>query len=143
MLEFIVKANARQRRKTLRNCMAISLRTDGSVHRMQIHNDHLQAKIIHPDASDSLYFLGFGESEDPGAKGYLAAIKQACQPLSWDDVLIRTSSLVTDGENMNTGAKNGLWVFLFEERLQSSSYLPLQSIWHGNQLPKLFPEYED
>ena len=96
---------------------------------MQIHNDHLQAKVIHPDGSDSLYFLGFGESEDRGTKGYLAAIKQACEPLSWDDVFSGTSSLVTDDQNMNTGAKNGLWVLCDEKRLQSSSYLLLLKIW--------------
>ena len=77
--------------------------------RMRIHNDNLQAKVVHSDGSDSLYFLGFGESENRGAKDYLAAIKQACEPLSWDDVLSRSSSLVKDDKNMNTSAKNGLW----------------------------------
>ena len=105
MLDCIVKADASQMRNTLTYCLANSLRTDGSVDRMQIHNDHLQAKVIHPDRSDSLYFLRSGESENWGAKGYQAAVKQACEPLSWDNVFSRSSSLVTDGENMNSGAK--------------------------------------
>ena len=98
MLDYIVKADASQMRNNLTNCLANSLRTDGSVDIIEIHNDHLQAKFIHQDGNDSLYFLGFGESENRGAKGYLAAIKQACELLSRDDVFSRTSSFVTDGE---------------------------------------------
>ena len=94
MLDCIVKADASQTRNTLTNCLAISLEADGSVDRMQMHNDHWQAKVTHPDGSDSLYFLEFDESENRGAKGYLSAIKQACEPLSWDDVFSRSSSLV-------------------------------------------------
>ena len=45
--------------------------------------------VIHPERSDSLYFLGFGASEDRGTKGYLAAIK-ACEPLSTDYIFSRT-----------------------------------------------------
>ena len=36
---------------------------------------------------------------------------------------------MTDGENINTGAKNGLWALCDEGRSQSSSDLPLLKIW--------------
>ena len=64
------------------NSLAVSLRTDGAVDRMQIHNNHLGAKVIHQDGSDSTFFVGFGESQNGGAKGYLEAIMEACRPLS-------------------------------------------------------------
>ena len=94
---------------------------------MQIHKNHLEAKVVHQDGSDSLYFLGFGESEESGAKEYLAAIMEACSPLSWDDLFGKTSSFVTDGEN--TGAKNGLWALCDDYRKKSNSNLPLIKIW--------------
>ena len=78
MLEFIVKADANQMSNTLRDCLTISLRTDGSMDQMQIHKNNLQANVVHPDGSDSLYFHAFGESDDRGAKCYLAAIKKSC-----------------------------------------------------------------
>ena len=80
------ESRCKSNEKHLTNCLAISVRTYWSVDRMQIHNDHLQANLIHPDRSDSLYFLGFGESEKWGAKGYLAARKQACKSLLWEDI---------------------------------------------------------
>ena len=104
--------------------MLISLRTDGSVDRIQIHNNHLQAKVTHQEGSSSLYFLGFGESEDRGAKGYLATMKEACKPLSWYDVFSRMSSFVTDGGDMNTGAQNGLWHSVIMKELNQASSCP-------------------
>eukprot|EP00795_Rhopilema_esculentum_P013325 gene13325-4171_t len=108
--------------------LAVPMRTDGAVDRMQIHNIHLEAKVVHQDGNDSLYFHGFGESEK-GAKGYLAAIMEACSPLSWNDLFGKTSSFVTDGDNMNTGAKNGLWALYDDYRKKSNSNLPLIKIW--------------
>ena len=113
----------------LQQSLAVSIRTDGAVDRMQIYNNHLEAKVVHKDGSDSLHFLGFGESEKRRAKGYLAAIMEACSPLSWDDLFGKTSSFVTDGENMNTGAKNGLWTLCDDKRKRSNSNLPLIKIW--------------
>ena len=138
MLCFVVNADMKQMSDALNDCLAISLRIDGSANRIQIHNNRLQAKVIHQDRGSSLYFLGFGDSEDRGVKRYLTAIKEACKPLSWYDVFSYTSSFVTDGENMNTGARNGLWALCDNERAQSSSELPLLQIWcagHRINLP--------
>lgn len=74
--------------EVLKNSLAISLRSDGAVDRMQIHNNHLGAKVIHQDGSDSTFFLGFGESQNSG-DGYLEAIMEACRPLSWESCLAR------------------------------------------------------
>lgn len=54
-----------------------------------------------------------------------------CSPLSWDDLFGRTSSFVTDGENMNIGAKNGLWALCDDYRNKSSSNLPPIKIWYA------------
>ena len=129
LLDFIVKADLKGMGEVLTNSLAVSLRTDGAVDRMQIHNNHLGAKVIHQDGSDSTFFLGFGESQNGGAKGYLEAIMEACRPLSWESLFGKTSSLVTDGENMNTGSRNGLWALADRYRRDSSSDLPLIKIW--------------
>ena len=60
LLDFIVKADLKGMGEVLTNSLAISLRTDGAVDRMHIHNNHLGAKVIHQDGSDSTFFLGFG-----------------------------------------------------------------------------------
>ena len=118
----------------LQQSLAVSMRTDGAVDRMQIHNNHLEAKVVHQDGSDSLHFLGFGESEERRAKGYLAAIMEACSPLSWDDLCVMTSTFVTDGKNMNTGAKNGNWALCDDTRKKSNSNLPLIKIWCAHRI---------
>ena len=128
LLDFVVKADLKGMGEVFTNSLAMSLRTDGAVDRMHIHNNHLGAKVIHQDGSDSTFFLGFGESPSGGAKGYLEAIMEACRPLSWESLFSKTSSLVTDGENMNTRSRNGPWALCDGYRRDSSSDLPLIKI---------------
>ena len=62
---------------------------------------------------------------------------EACRPLSWESLFGKTSSLVTDGKNMNTGSRNGLWALCDSYRRDSSSDLSLIKIWcaaHGINL---------
>ena len=75
MLDCIVKADVSQMRNTLTNSLAIALRTGGSVDRMQIHNYHLQAKVIHPDGSDT-----FGESENQDLVNHKIGLPNATWP---------------------------------------------------------------
>ena len=90
--------------------LAVSLRFDGSIDRMQLDNEHVMAHIVEKNGNDKLIFLGFSEPPERGARGSLMAIQAAVnQTLDWDTVFGRVSSLASDGENKNTGVKNGLW----------------------------------
>lgn len=130
LLQCIVDTNKPQIKNQLNNSLAISLRVDGSVDRSQIHNNHIMANVINKDGSESLLFLGFSETKTRGATGYLQSLKDATERLiSWDELLSKTSSIVTDGENLNTGEAGGLWALMQAERDKSSSNLPLLKIW--------------
>ena len=58
-LESIVHADLGNLKKKLDNCLAISLRLDGSVDRTQVDNIHVLAKIITDSGDAELIFLGF------------------------------------------------------------------------------------
>ena len=110
--------------------LAVSLRFDGSINRMQLDNEHVMAHIVEKNANDKLIFLGFSELPERGARGSLMAIQSAFnQTLDWDIVFGKVSSLASDGENKNTGVKNGLWSKLDEMRKESSTDLPLLKLW--------------
>ena len=110
--------------------LAVSLRFDGSIDRMQLDNEHVMAHIVEKNGNDKLIFLGFSEPPERGARGSLMAIQAAVnQTLDWDTVFGKVSSLASDGENKNTGVKNGLWSKLDEMRKESSTELPLLKLW--------------
>ena len=89
--------------------LAVSLRFDGSIDRMQLDNEHVMAHIVEKNGNDKLIFLGFSEPPERGARGSLMAIQAAVnQTLDWDTVFGKVSSLASDGENKNTDVKNGL-----------------------------------
>ena len=53
---------------------------------------------------------------------------KGCAP--WNDLMKVTSSIVTDGESLNSGDRNGLWKKLEEEKaLHDSSHGPLLKVW--------------
>ena len=129
-LDCIVQSNHKSLHDQLSvNALAISLRTDGSVDRTQIHNNNVMAKVIHKDGRDSLIFLGFAERKERGAQGYLAGMKRAIDPVTkWEKLFKKCTSIVTDGKNMNTGAHNELWALCQKERDASGTNLPLLKI---------------
>lgn len=59
------------------------------------------------------------------------AVKEAFKANVPDSNLIfrKTSSVCTDGTNLNTGEKNGLWALLEGEIKKSGSKIPLTKIW--------------
>ena len=57
-------------------------------------------------------------------------MKKAIDPvIKWEQLFKKCTSVVTDGENMNTGAHNGLWALCQKERDASGTNLPLLKIW--------------
>ena len=72
--------------------------------------------------------------------GYVQCIQHATKPVQpWNDLMKVTSSIVTDGESLNSGERNGLWKKLEEEKsFHDSSHGPLIKIWcaaHRSNLP--------
>lgn len=130
LLSTIVSADMVNLKKEMFSALAISLRVDGSVDRMQIDNIHVMAKIVSKDGEEKLVFLGFDEPEERGAEGYLGAVISAIRRSGLDpnEVLHSLSSIVTDGEAMNTGHKRGLWALIDKHRMENGDP-PLLKIW--------------
>lgn len=126
-LDCIVKSDLARFVSSLKNSLALSLRVDGSVDRMQHHNIYVLANVIYKDTSMSTVFLGFKVPKDGKALAYFESVKEVIGDiLPWEEFLLLMSSIVTDGENLNSGDENGLWV-----RIQRSDTAnkPILSIW--------------
>lgn len=117
--------------KKLNECIAISLRIDGSIDLTQIDKIYVMGKLINLDGSSELVFLGIGEQKKRFAAGLMLAVIDALKAIVVDPKLIlrKVSSVCTDGTNVNTGEKNSLWVLLDKEIKEAGSKIPLIKIW--------------
>ena len=122
-------------------------------------------KLISNAAEEELVFVGAREPKERGAEGLVNAIKEACKGCGKDSpeessndseeegsdkrdlpdessefVLYETSLIVTDGTNINSRARSGLWTLLEKlrsEKCPSDELVPLLKIWcavHCSQL---------
>jgi len=93
----------------LNKTLAISLRCDGSVDMMKIDKIYVLIKIINYEGNAELLFLGAEEPKDRGVKGMMQAIEDGCDKLfgegSFKKIILKTSSIVTDGAKCNTEKK--------------------------------------
>ena len=81
---------------------------DGSVERQQIDNKHVCVQIVTSQGDLINQFLGFSEPLQHGIAGYVQCIHEASKAiLPWNDLTRITSSVVTDGESLNSGDRNG------------------------------------
>lgn len=139
LLECIVAAHTTDVQKKLSNSLAISLRADGSVDRTQVDKIYVLAKIVTDTGAQETVFLGMAEQEERGAKGLYNAIKRGITDTvgNYESILLKTSSIVTDGASINTGEKSGLWRLMEEDAKVAGSDIPLVKIWcaaHRSQL---------
>ena len=103
--------------RELQNALAVSLHVDGSVDRQQMDKKHVCAHIVTTDGDVVQRFLGFSKPNEHGIMGYLQSIKDASQSIfQWNEIIQVTTSIVTDGESLNTGDRNGLWRKLEDEK---------------------------
>jgi hypothetical protein len=63
-LRCIFKFDLKRLRELFDNCLALSLKVDGSVDRMQINNIHLLSKVVLSDGDVRSCFIGFEEPEE-------------------------------------------------------------------------------
>ena len=131
-LSAIVLSEKEKLEDVLQNSLAVSLRFDGSVDRNQIDNEHVLAKTVNQKGEENLYFLGFEEPNERGAEGALTAIQNAVQKsVKWDSLFPNVSSLASDGTNLNSGARSGIWARLSQMRQlqENGKDVPLLKIW--------------
>ncbi len=77
--------------------------------RTQHHNVYVMGRIVKRDLTVSTLFLGFGVPESGDANGYFQCLKDVVKDtLTWEELFSLTTSIVTDGENLNLGKINGL-----------------------------------
>ena len=121
----------KQVKKELSEALAASLRVDGSVDRQQIDSKHICAQIVTAEGDVINRFLGFCEPVERGVTSYVQCVQEATKAVQpWNDLMKVTSSIVTDGESLNSGDRSGLWKKLEEEKaLHDSSHGPLLEVW--------------
>lgn len=134
LMTCIVEAERDVIKDKISTSLAISLRADGSIDRTQKDKIYVMAKIIGSDGIPELLFLGVAEQTQRGANGLLQAVLTAVKQNFGDQflneqVLQKISSICTDGTNVNTGDKGGLWKYLEDEIFKSGSNIQLIKIW--------------
>lgn len=131
LLSTIVKSHQKDFEKKITDCLAISLRIDGSIDLTQMDKIYVMGKIINLDGSLELVFFGIGEQKKRFANGLMDAVKEALnQVIDNPDIIFKkVSSICTDGANINIGEKNSLWTLLEAEIRKSGSDIPLNKVW--------------
>lgn len=129
-IDCIVQTDLEKVREIFRDSLAISLRVDGSTDRSRYHNVYVMASVIKSNATISTLFLGFKTPDKAKAIGYFECVKSvAGLIIPWYEFFNMVTSIVTDGENLNTGNLNGLCTKLYGERISVMPQLPLFSVW--------------
>lgn len=134
MLKQIVEADRENFKTQIKECLAISLRVDGSIDRSQKDKIYVLGKIVSKAGEKKLLFLGMSEQDESGAKGLCKATLRAMADIFSSEFLFSTilpkvSSICTDGTNVNTGEKGGLWYYLEQEIAKTKSNIPVIKIW--------------
>lgn len=96
----------------LQDCIALSLRTDGSVDRTNLDKIYTIAKVVTKTGDLVSMFLGIGVQKERKAIGLHKAVISTIEANGdglYKYCLKKMSSLVTDGAGINKGEHSGLW----------------------------------
>lgn len=131
LMKAIVQSYRNDFLQKINDCVAISLRIDGSIDFTHVDKIYVMAKLMYIDGSSELVFLGIGEQTERYSTGLMGAVMEAIKATVHDiDIIFRkVSSVVTDGTAMNTGEKNGLWTLIEAKTKKVGSKIPLIKIW--------------
>lgn len=133
LLTIIVESDKRQFQQKIENSIAVSIRVDGSVDRSQIDKIYIMLVLISADGSKDLNFIGISEQKTRGATGLFEAVKngiiESVGEAMYEIIMKKISSICTDGTNMNSGEKGGLWTLFEKEMQRIGSALYLLKIW--------------
>lgn len=134
LLTSIVEADTHHVKEKIRNCLAISLRVDGSVDRAQKDKIYIMAKIVTSKGDPELLFMGVKEQVKPKAVGLLETVILCLEEkfgvsFTNEYILKKLSSICTDGTNLNSGERGGFWVLLEKKLQELSSEIPFVKVW--------------
>lgn len=134
MMFCIVESDISALKVKIDRCLALSLRMDGSVDRTHIDKIYVLAKIVTSSGVSELLFFGVKEQVERYANGLLETALGAMEDqfghdFVYDVILKKVSSICTDGTNVNSGERGGIWKFLEDEISQNGSEIPLLKIW--------------
>lgn len=131
LMTAIAKSHQGNFLQKINECVAISLRIDGSIDFTHMDKIYVLGKLINLDGSSELVFIGISEQTQRQAAGLMLAVKEALKAMVDDPKLFlcKVSSVCTDGTNLNTGQRNSLWVLLEKEVQEAGSNIPLIKIW--------------
>lgn len=133
LMHAIVQSHRPEFQRKIKECLALSLRIDGSIDFTHIDKIYVMGKLANPDGSFELIFIGIAEQTVRKAEGLMLAVREALK-VAIDDpnlILNKVSSLCTDGTNVNTGDVNSLWVLMDEAVKLAGSQLRLLKVWCG------------
>lgn len=131
ILECIFDADLGNIKAKVENCLALSLRADGSTDRTNTEKVFVLAKIVNEKGIMETLFFGAVRHDDC-AKGLLNGMEKAID--SHGDKLFQTvlkimSSFATDGASVNVGNQNGLWRLTDEAAINAGSDIKILNIW--------------
>lgn len=131
LMTSIVDSHREEFVKKINECVALSLRVDGSVDFTQIDKIYVMRKLFDLNGSAELVFIGIAEQTQRYAEGLMLATIDALKTAVGDPniILSKISSICTDGTNINTGDKTSLWTLLDEAVKSTGSKIPLQKVW--------------
>lgn len=134
IMECIVTTDIKFLQNTLADCLAISLRVDGSIDRQQKDKIYVLGKVVTKDGNAVLMFLGMDEQTERGAVGLFRTALNAMEKMFskefvYQCIMPKMSSICTDGTNVNTGERGGLWTYFENAIAQANSRIPLMKIW--------------
>lgn len=131
LMTTIVKSHREDFLRKINDCSALSLRVDGSIDFTHTDKIYVMAKLINMNGTSELVFVEIAEQTERYARGLFNAVKEAMKVMIDDpSVLFRKiSSVCTDGTNLNSGEKNGLWIQIENEMKAAGSTIPLTKVW--------------
>lgn len=131
LMTAIVQSHRPDFLRKINECLALSLRIDGSIDFTHVDKIYVLGKLINADGTSELIFIGISEQTKRLAEGLMLAVIEALRSAVDDPKLIlnKVSSLCTDGTNVNTGDVSSLWALMDEELKSAGSKIPLLKIW--------------
>lgn len=132
MMDCIVTVEKNFIQQKLNDCIALSIRVDGSVDRTCLDKIYVIAKIINKSGEMESIFLGIGVQIDRKASGLLATMKQTINNHGtnlYEMCLKKMTSFVTDGASINVGERNGLWKLIDDDAKAVGATQIIVKIW--------------
>lgn len=134
LMQSIVNADRDNLKSKIVDCLALSVRMDGSVDRARIDKIYVLGELMTKTGNIELVYLGMDEQTKRGAVGLFqtfldAMSKMFSKEFVYEYILPKLSSICTDGVNTNRGEEGGVWFHLQNEILKANSKIPLIKIW--------------